>query len=107
MFWSMVLAAIGCCAYDAHLLVSIVQIVYQVFAKRLSMYVPKHFREDDLTILQELMRQYSFATLVSTQADGVPVATHLPVFLESEPVPYGTLKAHLALGNGQWRTFQE
>ncbi|HEY3992780.1 MAG TPA: FMN-binding negative transcriptional regulator, partial [Ktedonobacteraceae bacterium] len=71
------------------------------------MYVPKHFREDDLTVLQKLMRDYSFATLISTQVDGVPVATHLPVFLESEPAPYGTLKAHLALGNAQWRTFQE
>ena len=70
------------------------------------MYVPKHFREDDLTVLQALMRQYSFATLVSTQ-DGVPVATHLPVLLDSEPAPYGTLKAHLALGNAQWRTFHE
>ena len=71
------------------------------------MYVPKHFREEDLAVLQAFMRQYSFATLVSTQADGVPVATHLPVLLETEPAPYGTLKAHLALGNAQWRTFQE
>lgn len=71
------------------------------------MYIPKHFREDDLVVLLALMRTYSFATLVSTQEDGVPVATHLPVSLESEPAPYGTLKAHLALGNGQWRTLQE
>ncbi len=71
------------------------------------MYVPKHFREEDLTVLQTLMRDYSFAILVSTQADGVPVATHLPVLFEPEPAPYGTLKAHLALGNAQWRTFQE
>jgi transcriptional regulator len=71
------------------------------------MYVPKHFHEEDLAVLQALMRQYSFATLVSTQEDGVPVATHLPVLLETEPAPYGTLKAHLALGNPQWRTLQE
>lgn len=71
------------------------------------MYIPKQFREDDPAVLLELMRTYSFAALVSTQEDGVPVATHLPVSLESEPTPYGTLKAHLALGNGQWRTLQE
>lgn len=71
------------------------------------MYTPKHFREEDLLVLQTLMRQYNFATLVSTQEDGVPLATHLPVFFESEPLPYGTIKAHLALGNAQWRTFQE
>ena len=68
------------------------------------MYVPKHFREDDLTVLQTLMRDYSFATLISTQqGSGVPIATHLPVVWESEPAPYGTIKAHLALGNAQWR----
>lgn len=71
------------------------------------MYVPKHFREEDLAVLQTLMRQYSFATLVSTQEDGLPIATHLPVLLEAEPAPYGTLKAHLALGNPQWRALHE
>lgn len=72
------------------------------------MYVPKHFREDNLAVLQALMREHSFATLVSVQSDdGLPVATHLPVYLESEPAPYGTLKAHLALGNPQWRTLRE
>lgn len=71
------------------------------------MYTPKHFREEDLSVLQAFMRQYSFATLVSTQEDGLPIATHLPVLFEEQPAPYGTLKAHLALGNPQWRTFQE
>jgi transcriptional regulator len=69
-------------------------------------YIPKHFREDDLLVLHTLMRDYSFAALVSTQEDGLPVATHLPFLLETEPEPYGTLKAHMALGNPQWRTFQ-
>ncbi len=70
------------------------------------MYIPAHFREDDLTTLQALMREYSFATLVSTGDDGVPIATPLPFLLETEPQPYGTLKAHMALGNPQWRTFR-
>ncbi|MDQ6661952.1 MAG: FMN-binding negative transcriptional regulator [Chloroflexota bacterium] len=71
------------------------------------MYIPAHFREDDLAILQALMREYSFATLVSTGDKGVPVATSLPFLLESEPAPYGTLKAHMALSNPQWRTFRQ
>lgn len=70
------------------------------------MYVPKHYREEDLATLQTLMRDYSFATLVSVQADGVPVVTPLPFVYEPEPAPYGTLKAHMARGNAQWRTFQ-
>jgi transcriptional regulator len=71
------------------------------------MYIPKHFREDDLPVLQRLMRDYSFATLVSVQEDGLPIATHLPFLFEYEPAPYGVLKAHMALANAQWRTFQE
>lgn len=71
------------------------------------MYIPKHFREDDLVVLQKVMRDYSFATLVSTREDGVPIATHLPFVYEPEPAPYGTLKAHMALGNPHWRVFQE
>ncbi|MBO0796935.1 MAG: FMN-binding negative transcriptional regulator [Ktedonobacteraceae bacterium] len=71
------------------------------------MYVPKHFREEDLAVLQALMRVNSFATLISVQEDGVPVATPLPTLLEMEPAPYGTLKAHVALGNPQWHTLQQ
>jgi len=71
------------------------------------MYIPAHFREDDLATLQAFMREYSFATLVSTTDEGVPIATSLPFLLESEPAPYGTLKAHMALGNPQWRTFRQ
>ena len=71
------------------------------------MYIPAHFREDDLATIQALMREYSFATLVSTTEDGVPIATPMPFLLESEPAPYGTLKAHMALGNPQWRTFRQ
>ncbi len=70
------------------------------------MYIPKHNSENDLATLQTLMRDYSFATLVSAQEDGVPFATPLPFLYESKPGAYGTLKAHLALGNPQWRTFQ-
>lgn len=70
------------------------------------MYIPKHNSENDLATLQTLMRDYSFATLVSAQEDGVPFATPLPFLYESEPGAYGTLKAHLALGNPQWRSFQ-
>ncbi|HJT57424.1 MAG TPA: FMN-binding negative transcriptional regulator [Ktedonobacteraceae bacterium] len=68
------------------------------------MYIPKAFREDDLKKLHKLMQAYSFAALV-TQQDGVPVATHLPFLLDTERGPYGTLKAHMARANPQWRTF--
>jgi transcriptional regulator len=68
------------------------------------MYVPKHFGEDDPAVLHTLMQDYSFATVVSTGDDGVPLATQLPFVLDKQPAPFGTLRAHMALGNPQWHT---
>ena len=68
------------------------------------MYIPKAFREDDMKKLHKLMQENSFATLV-TQQDGVPVATHLPFLLDTGCGPYGTLMAHMARANAQWKSF--
>ena len=68
------------------------------------MYIPKHFREDDLNILHNLMREYSFATLI-TQHEGVPFATHLPFILDAQRGQNGTLLAHIARANPQWHDF--
>ena len=68
------------------------------------MYIPKAFREEDMKKLHKLMQEYSFAALV-TQQDGVPVATHLPFLLDSGRGLYGTLMAHMARANAQWKTF--
>src|SRR5436305_5778236 len=68
------------------------------------MYIPKAFREDDLNTLHQLMREYSFATLI-TQHEGVPFATHLPFILDSQRGANGTLLAHMARANPQWHDF--
>jgi transcriptional regulator len=68
------------------------------------MYIPKAFREDDLETLYALMRNYNFATLITTQ-NGVPLASHLPFLLDTQRGPYGTLMAHMARANPQWQTF--
>ena len=68
------------------------------------MYTPPAFREDDLQTIHALMRDNSFAILV-TQRDGVPLATHLPFMLDTSRGPYGTLIAHMARANTQWRAF--
>jgi transcriptional regulator len=70
------------------------------------MYMPERFREDDLPTLQALMRDYSFATLV-TRHEGVPFASHLPLIREADEGPYGTLLGHMARANPQWRDFEE
>ena len=68
------------------------------------MYIPKAFREDDLNTLHKLMREYSFATLI-TQHEGVPFATHLPFILDAQQGPNGILLAHMARANPQWHDF--
>ena len=68
------------------------------------MYIPPAFREEDLAVLQALMRDNSFAIVVTMQG-GVPVATHLPLLLDSERGPYGTLLGHVSRANAQWTGF--
>jgi len=50
------------------------------------MYLPERFREDDLPTLHALMRDDSFAALV-TQHEGVPFASHLPLMLAADEGP--------------------
>src|SRR5262245_32627214 len=68
------------------------------------MYIPNSFREDDQAELHDLMRQNNFAILV-TQHGGAPFATHAPFLLDAERGPHGTLLAHIARANPQWRDF--
>ncbi len=68
------------------------------------MYIPPAFAEDDLHRLHTVMRQYSFATLVTQGSEGLQ-ASHLPFLLDPERGPYGTLLCHMARANPQWRAF--
>src|SRR5688572_31558658 len=76
------------------------------------MYIPSSFRADNPAELQTLMRRHNFAILVTQQYSspgsdrgGAPFATHLPFLLEAERGPRGTLLAHMARANPQWRDF--
>ncbi|AZV95080.1 FMN-binding negative transcriptional regulator [Kerstersia gyiorum] len=65
------------------------------------MYTPKAYVENDLDVLHEHMRLWSFATLVTSGANGVQ-ATHLPFLLEEGgPEGLGILTTHLARANPQ------
>lgn len=66
------------------------------------MYVPSHFAEDRLPVLQNFMRQHPFATLITLNAGGL-VASHLPLLVEEAPAPNGRLIGHLARANNHWR----
>jgi transcriptional regulator len=62
------------------------------------MYVPPAFREDRPETLHEAIRSARLATLVTAGPEG-PFATHLPMLLEPEPGPLGTLVGHIARAN--------
>lgn len=64
------------------------------------MYVPSHFAEDRIDILHDAMRHVGLATLVSMTADGL-IASHIPMLIDPDPAPYGTLIGHLARPNPQ------
>jgi len=67
------------------------------------MYVPAAFAAPDHDCLHRLMRDYSFAALVSV-LDGRPFASHLPFILDIDRGPYGTLRAHMARANPHSQT---
>ncbi len=64
------------------------------------MYVPPLFKVDRIELLHDAMRQAGLATLVTLTADGL-IASHVPVLLDPDPAPYGTLLGHLARPNPQ------
>ena len=66
------------------------------------MYVPKHFEQSDITNLHALMRSQPLATLVTLNA-GELNANHIPLHLDCEPAPYGTLLGHVARANPAWK----
>ena len=57
------------------------------------MYTPAAFREEDLPTIQAEMRRIQLATLVTMTSTGL-VATHLPLMLDPDAGPYGTLYGH-------------
>ena len=65
------------------------------------MYVPKNFQETDHATLLQFVRDNSFALLVTTDDDGVPVATHLPIELSPAADGHFRLVGHLAKANPQ------
>ena len=68
------------------------------------MYLPKSFEVSAPDRLAEVLRRFSFATLITTN-DGVPFATHLPILHRLQPGTAGVLIGHVARANPQWQQF--
>lgn len=63
------------------------------------MYIPSHFRIEDVNDAYDVIKEHSFATLFSQQ-NGVPFATHLPLILDQDNK---YLYGHFARPNPQWK----
>jgi transcriptional regulator len=66
------------------------------------MYNPPHFREERTVVLHRLIKENSLATFITLGADGL-IANHIPLILDPEPAPLGTLRGHVSRANPQWR----
>ncbi len=65
------------------------------------MYIPEHFNEPRIDVMQALIRNYPLATLVTLSAKGLN-ANHIPLHLADDGSPYGSLRGHVARANQLW-----
>jgi transcriptional regulator len=66
------------------------------------LYIPPLHSEDRVDVLHGAIRRTGLATLVTLTGDGL-IASHVPMLLDPDPAPYGTLLGHLARPNPQAR----
>ena len=69
------------------------------------MYVPDLFVLEGREAAFTLMKRFDFALVVSAPG-GAVTASHLPVLLDESRGERGTLMAHMARANPQWRDFE-
>ncbi|WP_300627415.1 FMN-binding negative transcriptional regulator [Pseudomonas sp.] len=69
------------------------------------MYTPRAFALDELPDIQQLIQHTRLAQLVTTGENGLH-ASHLPLLLNPDEGPSGTLYGHMAKANPQWRDLQ-
>lgn len=68
------------------------------------MYIPKQFRNEDISSVKDFIAEHGFAILVSN-AEGRPWATHIPLHLSKDATGKDILEGHISRGNKQWKSF--
>ena len=69
------------------------------------MYLPKHFEPKDLALALEVMREHSFALMLSIDDAGAPFASHLPLVVQEHEGAI-RIEGHVAKPNPHWRYLQ-
>jgi transcriptional regulator len=70
------------------------------------MYLPAHFKENELPVLHAQIEGSRLALVVTSGSQGLQ-ASHLPLLLRPDEGDNGTLYGHFAKANPQWRDVQE
>lgn len=65
-------------------------------------YLPEHFEETRPGMLVNLIERSPLAVLFTVQ-DGVPQADHIPLLIDPDRGPHGTLIGHVARNNPLWQ----
>jgi transcriptional regulator len=66
------------------------------------MYQPPHFREDRIEVQHDLIRAHPLSLLITAGPGGL-MANPIPFLVYADGSERGTLRAHVARGNPQWR----
>ena len=70
------------------------------------MYQPSPHRQEQLEAQHALIRSHPLGLLISHGAQGLE-ANSIPFLIDAEASKLGTLQAHMARANGQWRSLNE
>ncbi len=65
------------------------------------MYGQERFKETRIPVLHEAIGAIAFGSLVTSGSAGLE-ASHVPMLVDDEPKPLGSLRGHLARANPQW-----
>ena len=70
------------------------------------MYIPRYFEITDPLVIEQFIKENSFATIVSTGTE-FPIATHIPIELEKNENGENVLWGHVSKANPQWKLFEK
>ena len=66
------------------------------------MYIPNHFKMNELFECHHFIKEYSFGIIINTTLTG----SHLPFILNKSEGEFGTLYAHCARANPHYKEFE-
>ncbi|MCB0501291.1 MAG: FMN-binding negative transcriptional regulator [Bacteroidetes bacterium] len=70
------------------------------------MYIPKHFREDDIDKIKAFMKAYNFGVILSNDGSAM-TGTHLPFLMQESDDGTFSLVSHLAAANPQLKHWEK